>query len=184
MGASINLCESSFVRMKKTALQVLVFLSLAALGLAFVVVPTAHILRPTTDGTTLWAGSSRDEEIAKLEEQLAKLKEEQATDEQSTKEVLDNGEINAVEKRLLENVQGKDMILSEKELFDGNIVEDQSTEGSVVSNLLIAVGALVFLVLFSQIPIGQDSLSKYSVAPTSTSRTIDLGDLNTDAPRP
>jgi hypothetical protein len=169
----------------KNILQVLLIPFLAESGLGFMAL--AGMKRPVNRQTLRPPNSSRDEEIAKLEEQLARLKEEQLTEQStdiSTKEL--NGEINAVEKRLLENVQGKDMILSEKELFDGNIVEDQSTEGNVLSNLLIAVGALVFLTLFSQIPIGQEDFSKYSVAPTSASRTIDLGDLNlnTDVPRP
>lgn len=155
---------------------IMVLIALSPLGVAFA--PTQ-----TRSMSVRLAAGNREEEIAKLEEQLRRLKEEGNTATETSTEEL-NGEINAVEKRLLEKVQGKDMILSEKALYDGNIVEDQSTEGSVVSNLLTAVAALVLLALFSQIPIGQEDLSKYSAQPASTSRTIDLGDLNTDAPRP
>lgn len=123
--------------------------------------------------------SSREEEIAKLEEQLRKLKEEQV-EEGSVPDQVSSPK-NA---RKLEKVQGKDIFLSEQALYEGNIVEDQSTEGNVVQTALAAVAAVLFLAIFSQIPIGQEDLSKYSVAPTSIQRTIDLGDLNPDAPKP
>ena len=145
--------------------------------------------------TTPLGASSREEEIAKLEEQLRKLREEQQEestsndgDDDDDKYQMYKREISQVESRILEKVKGKDMILSERDLYDGNIMEeeDQSAQSSnIVPNILAAVAALVFLGIFSQIPIGQEDLSKYSVSPTtSTSRTIDLGDLNTDAPRP
>lgn len=149
--------------------------------------------------------SSREEEIAKLEEQLRKLKEGQP----ETVHQEDAGDVNGklpaapsaaaaapavgvvVDPRSLEKVQGKDMILSEQALLEGNILDgdDESTSGGgggVVQTVLTAVAAIAVLGVFSQIPIGQDELSKYSASPSaaSASRTIDLGDLNTEAPRP
>ena len=147
-----------------------------------VTTPTAA----TATSTTVLA-SSREEEIAKLEEQLRKLREEEANTPTSTAvDASLNTEINSVERRILEKVKGKDMILSERELFDDNIVEDQSTEGgSLVQNILAAVAAIVVLGIFSQIPIGDEGLSKYSAQSGPTvSRSIDLGDLNTDGQRP
>ena len=138
--------------------------------------------------SSLGSSSSREEEIAKLEEQLRKLKKEQQESSSDTRpESSLSGEINQVEQRILEKVQGKDIFLSEQDLYDGNIVQDQESQGggNILQSILTAVIAVVFLGAFSQIPIGQDSFSKYSAnsGPT-TSRTIDLGDLNTDAPRP
>ena len=126
---------------------------------------------------------------------MRKLKEEEATvsaaasEDKVSSSVATTAdiqvEVNAVEQRLMEKMQENDMVLTESFLYDGNIAEDQSTEGgSIVSTILTAVAAVVFLIVFSQVPIGQEDLSKYSVAPTSTSRTIDLGDLNTDVSRP
>lgn len=172
----------------------------AAIGFAPPTCKTiAHRASCSVSTTTALGSSSREEEIAKLEEQLRQLKQEQQNDDAATEGGGGDGtafsttaEINQVEQRILEKVQGKDMILSEQDLYDGNIVQDQSSSssteeggGSVVQNVLVAVLAVVFLVVFSQIPIGQEDLSKYSVSPTtSSSRTIDLGDLNTDVPRP
>ena len=127
---------------------------------AFSPIVTPRRTLKVVDSTTSSLASSREEEIAKLEEQLRKLKEEE-TNSSSTVGTQINGEINDVEKRLLEKVQGKDMILSEQDLYDGNIAEDQSTEGNVVQNVLVALVTVVFLGLFSQIPIGQEDLSKY-----------------------
>jgi ribosome-associated translation inhibitor RaiA len=127
--------------------------------------------------------SSRDEEIIKLEEQLRKLKEE-STDEKPSDDDVSAAAFAAVaDQRILEKVKGKDMLLSERELFDVNIVEDEKSGGSVVQKILIGVVALVFLGVFAQIPLGQEEYTKYSVG-TTQSRTIDLGDLNTNAPRP
>ena len=173
----------------KSLLLLIAVLALSQQSIAFA--PSRQIVvAPTTTTTittsTLFA-SRRDEEIAKLEEQLRKLKDEEANaPSTTTTEESMNGEINAVEQRILEKVQGKDMILSERELYDSNIVEDQSTEGgSIVQNILTAVAVAVVLGIFSQIPIGDEGLSKYSAqAGPTVSRSIDLGDLNTDAPRP
>lgn len=144
------------------------------------VTPAASERCSTT--TTRIFSSSREEEIAQLEEQLRRLKEEQG--ESDEKEAV-KSKLAEVDPRVLEKVQGKDMILTEQALYDGNFVEDQSTEGgNIVQTALAAVVAVVFLIFFAQIPIGQEDYSKYSASPSATSRTIDLGDLNTDAPKP
>jgi hypothetical protein len=127
--------------------------------------------------------SSRDEEIIKLEEQLRKLKDE-STDEEPSDDGMSAAAFASVsDRRILEKVKGKDMLLSERELYDVNIVKDETSGGSVVQNILIGVAALVFFAVFAQIPVGQEDYQKYSVG-TTQSRTIDLGDLNTDAARP
>lgn len=152
----------------------------------------AVVSRRPSRTTTSVSASSREEEIAKLEEQLRKLREEEADGSSSASSTATrddatlNSEIDAVERRILEKVQGKDMILSEQELYDGNIVKEESSEGgNMVQTILTAVAAIVVLGIFSQIPMGDEGLSKYSAqAGPTVSRTIDLGDLNTDTPSP
>ena len=49
-----------------------------------------------------------------------------------------------------------------------------------IAKVGLALGFVVFLGLFSQVPIGEGDLQKYQDVKSSTSR-IDLGDLNPDA---
>lgn len=123
-----------------------------------------HVLSAQQPSTKLYS-SEKEVEIAKLEEQLRQLKEEQATEERIT--AANNGE-EAVE------VVPESMFLSEGWKEEDAVT---SSEGSLFGNILKAVGVAVFLVLFSQIPIGQEDLSKYSAIKAPT-ETIDLGDLN------
>jgi biopolymer transport protein ExbD len=133
------------------------------------------------------SNSSRDEEIAKLEEQLRQLRVDAPDDvvapaAESTKS---EKEIVAVQ-RILEKVKGKDMLLSERELVDQELFLNEGGEseggGGVVPAVLAALGAAVFLFFFSQIPVGQDDWSRYSTTsgPTTSTR-IDLGDMNQDS---
>jgi hypothetical protein len=126
--------------------------------------------------------SSRDEEIAKLEEQLRQLRVDAPDDAVAAAESTEaEKEIVAVQKRILEKVKGKDMLLSERELVDKDLFLNQgeSEGGGVLPAVLAALGAAVFLFFFSQIPVGQDDWSRYSTTsgPTTSTR-IDLGDLN------
>jgi biopolymer transport protein ExbD len=133
------------------------------------------------------SASSKEEEIAKLEEQLRQLRVDAPADDvnvvaaESTKS---EKEIIAVQ-RILEKVKGKDMLLSERELVDQELFLDQGlgdeAGGSVLPAILAALGAAVFLFFFSQIPVGQDDWSRYSTTsgPTTSTR-IDLGDMNSD----
>lgn len=112
---------------------------------------------------------SKEEEIAKLEEQLKKLKEE--TQEES-KEVM-IAEVDEESKlEEAEEVVPEEMFLTERWKEE----EGEASEGGGLTGILSAVGVALFLTLFSQIPIGQEDLSKYSVG-TQTEQ-IDLGDLN------
>jgi hypothetical protein len=110
--------------------------------------------------------SDKEEEIAKLEEQLRKLKDQAANDERIDEDI--SGNLNDG----VEEVVPESMFLSEN-WKEG----DEETEASTsLTSVLSAVGLALVLVIFSQIPIGQEDLSKYS-ASTSTEK-IDLGDLN------
>jgi len=111
--------------------------------------------------------SDKQQEIAKLEEQLEALKNEQEAeaiagdDSVPTEEEVD-----------------MDMFLTEqwkeaKANVDKKKAEDQS---SAIGGVAKVVAALLALVLFSQVPIGGEDLTKYSVG--TQVDTIDLGDLN------
>lgn len=132
------------------------------------------------------SSNNKDEEIARLEEQLRKLKEEQGIDS-------DDGTISSpptqaeeggeVESPVAEEVP-LELFLSEKwkegEVSNGNDGEDGDGGGGIggaATGILGAVGLAIFLAFFSQVPIGQEDLSKYSAIKAPTEQ-IDLGDLN------
>ena len=109
---------------------------------------------------------SKDDEIAELEEKLKQLKAEKKEEKEAAE---------AISEEALEEVP-LDMFLTEQ----WKESEREATEGSGggLMNVLYAVGAVLFVVLFSQIPIGQEDLSKYSVGSSPAAEQIDLGDLN------
>jgi hypothetical protein len=126
---------------------------------------------------------SKEEEIARLQEQIRRLQEESAQEDVATTETELASKAGLVDKRAaeLERVRGKEMPFSEGDLIDANIIPADGSSsglGSVLPTILLAVGALVFFVAFSQVPIGQEDFARYSVAPPT--QTIDLGDLNSD----
>mmetsp|Transcript_9648 Transcript_9648/g.13495 ORF Transcript_9648/g.13495 Transcript_9648/m.13495 type:complete len:86 (+) Transcript_9648:416-673(+) len=55
--------------------------------------------------------------------------------------------------------------------------DNEGSAGGILTTLIGALVAIVFLVGFSQVPIGQEDYSRYSVAPGAGNK-IDLGDLN------
>jgi hypothetical protein len=127
----------------------------------------------------VFAGTKEDE-IAALEEKLRRLKEDE--DQKMKEEDLN---VFAADQRTLERVRGKDMLLSEQELIEAQIMEKQDgSDGNIVPKVAAALGLAVALLLFAQIPVGQEDYQKYSVSGSSTVRTIDLGDLNRDVSRP
>ena len=115
----------------------------------------------------LW--SSREEEIAKLEEQLKLLKEEKvaaAVEEEESLTVQMPTEETPME-----------LFVSEKwKEGEDTTTTTESSSGISVTNVVGAIGLVVGLVVFSQIPVGQEDFSKYSISPPSNE--IDLGDLN------
>ena len=149
--------------------------------------------------------SSREEEIAKLEEQLRKLRldEPQVGDDEATSATTITtsrsptttaaAETLTLEEQVivarLERIQGKDMLLSERELIGDGIVEHAAGDGTASGGTvaLQAVGAILglgLLLAFAQVPVGREGLAQYSATGSSVVKTIDLGDLNPDAPKP
>jgi hypothetical protein len=145
--------------------------------------------RATSRRSSRLSASSKDDEIAKLEEQLRQLRNDAPADDTSTVVAAESSksekEIIAVQ-RILKKVKGKDMLLTEQQLVDQDLFLNQGFDdeasGSPLPAVLAALGAAVFLFFFSQIPVGQDEWGRYSTTsgPTTSTR-IDLGDMNSDA---
>ena len=95
--------------------------------------------------------SSKEEEIAKLEEQLRQLKAEQdSTEDIVTAQVDENSKTEEAEEVVPES-----MFLSEGwKTQEGEATESEGSSG--FGNILGAIGLAVFIAIFSQIPIGQE----------------------------
>ena len=162
---------------------------LPATSLAFSI--NTSLARHTSSSTSSHGGrrltlaSSREEEIAKLEEQLRKLKEESAEEPVAADMSLAAEEGEATESVALTSddyvgrgpakrpVQPMEEMMSEAwKAQDDN----SASEGGGITGILAAIALVVFLGFFSQIPVGQEDLTKYQAIKTSTS--IDLGDIN------
>ena len=129
---------------------------------------------------------TREDEIAKLEEQIRQLRAEQEMSSVTAKEQESaDAQVQKLvaEKRVLERVSGKDLLITEGTLISENLMETESAGGgNIIVTALAVVAAAVFLFFFSQVPIGQDDFSKYSATGSAgtVTKTIDLGDLNPD----
>ncbi|GAX27242.1 hypothetical protein FisN_13Lu202 [Fistulifera solaris] len=145
-------------------------------------------LRPISRVTSCRLSSSREEEIARLEEQLRKLKEGDVSEgtvkkiKSKTDEELQKY---AVDERVLEKIRGKDMLLSESDLIEAQILDknEETSVGGKLVPVFATVAMAVFLFFFAQVPVGQEDLSRYSVTGNAASKTIDLGDMNPNRPQ-
>ena len=101
-------------------------------------------------GKALPLFSSKEEEIAKLEEQLRQLKAEQASTEDTVPTQVESSTTEeAVE------VVPESMFLSEGwKTQQGEAAESEGSSG--LGNILGVIGLAVFLAIFSQVPIGQE----------------------------
>mmetsp|Transcript_23837 Transcript_23837/g.56274 ORF Transcript_23837/g.56274 Transcript_23837/m.56274 type:complete len:167 (+) Transcript_23837:109-609(+) len=108
--------------------------------------------------TQLWdsssggGGSSRDEEIAKLEEQLKLLKEQQQS--QDVSEDVSTSSTNEEEEEV-----PIEMFLSEG-WKEAEASKNGEESGGSLTAIIGAVVLAISLVAFSQIPVGQEDLSK------------------------
>ena len=148
--------------------------------------------------------SSRDDDvtrleqelkIAKLEAELRQLKEKES--ETETKTETATGPVVVVEEPKKDDLEddeeipeeaSMDMFVSEgwkeaKEGYDpkntATVIRKTEEQGNLLGLVAKVVGAIVAVVAFSQIPVGQEDLSKYSAIKSGPVRTtIDLGDTN------
>lgn len=114
--------------------------------------------------------NSKEDEIAKLEEQLQKLKDDAATYIDQPSEEEQQAPSEPVEEVPIE------LFLSEQWKEQEAAAASEEGGGSLTT-IIAGVGLALFLALFSQVPVGQEDLSKYSAIKAPTEQ-IDLGDLN------
>jgi hypothetical protein len=127
--------------------------------------------------------NNKEDEIARLEEQLRRLKEEADAEERMSKETTfvattspDDYVGRGPAKR---PVQPMEEMLSEtwkQGPRESSVTASQEGNGFPIPAILGAVALVVFLGFFSQVPVGQEDLSKYQAIKASTQ--IDLGDIN------
>jgi hypothetical protein len=132
--------------------------------------------------TTVMFATSREEEIAALEAQLRKLREEEDAKEIQDDSIKDIKVEEAVVSRKLEKMKGKVMLLSETDILgESGSENDASVRGSLnLASVLGVVLGVVLLIAFAQVPVGQEDLQRYSASGSRNVQTIDLGDLNPD----
>lgn len=133
--------------------------------------PTTTCLQRLSSQQSSWrlALSSKEDEIRELEEKLQKLKQEAVEEESAVvEEEIVNLNEQAVYTELLTEQWKED---EAGEAGEGGFLKS-------VGVALATIGLLVGLALFSQVPIGQEDLSRYSTPNRAPSTQIDLGDLN------
>ena len=140
-------------------------------------------------GTTFLL-SSKEEEIAKLEEQLKKLKEEaqaeDANDEQ--RQLQESDEATPTTGLSSADYVGRgpakrpvtpmeEMVTEAWKAEQVAAEEEQEEGGGILPKIVGSIAVVLFLAIFSQAPMGQEDLSKYQGVKGPTTQ-IDLGDLN------
>ena len=134
--------------------------------------------------------NDKQAEIAALEERLRLLKEEEessdyAVTEETAEErrqkimaeaaaTLTPDELEALDKI---NEESDDSIMFSEKWKEGDDAVDGEGIMGTIKTAGLVIGFIVFLGLFSQIPVGESDLQKYQGIKGSSSR-IDLGDLN------
>ena len=124
---------------------------------------------------------TNDEKIAQLEAKLRTLKEEQ--------QIGDGGDAEEEDEDEEAEAATMDMVLSEgwkqaRESYDpkntATVTRQTEEQKSTLGLVTKVVGGLVALIVFSQIPVGQEGLSKYSANTSGPTKAtiIDLGDRN------
>jgi hypothetical protein len=143
-----------------------------------------------------------DDEIAKLEAQLQKLRQDKRKQQQQQQ----SSAAPALSPAQMERVLRSDMILSEQDLLSSGIVQNandknnknndesatissssNNNNGGLVGTVVTAAVVLAALLLFAQVPVGQDDLARYSPAAglrnnNNNAASVDLGDMNPSRP--
>ncbi|ACI64123.1 predicted protein [Thalassiosira pseudonana CCMP1335] len=145
---------------------------------------TAHHLStpPSSYSSRLYQQSDDNQaEIAELEERLRQLKSTMETPPPQL-DVQPNGITQIVEddEGALDGESEDSIMFSERwKESDPSNAEEGEMGGAMKAAL--ALGLVVFLAAFSQVPVGEGDLQRYQDIKGSSSR-IDLGDINPDAP--
>jgi hypothetical protein len=132
--------------------------------------------------TTCLYSSSKEEQIAELEAQLRKLKEEESSATELESKDDDDTAIRTEAPAALEVPDEPFEEMLSEAWKDKELTADDNDGGvmGLVKNGAAVIVTLAVLAAFSQIPVGDENYNKYSTAKPSTS--IDLGDLNPSKP--
>jgi hypothetical protein len=120
--------------------------------------------------TRLHSTEDKQAEIAALEDRLRQLRDE------AEKIPLDL----ALDERDDIKAETADSIMfSErwKVAEENNVIKQEENRVGGIANIVLALGLVVLIGIFAQVPIGEESLQKYQAIQGNPSR-IDLGDLN------
>ena len=135
--------------------------------------------RASSKVTSLHSTGNNQAEIAALEERLRQLRDQELSPPTgSVKEVEYSSSGLALDELDDINTETTDSIMfSErwKEGEESNAMEENRKGG--ISSIVLALVLVVLTGIFSQVPIGNESLQKYQAVQGNPSR-IDLGDLN------
>eukprot|EP00580_Thalassiosira_gravida_P005479 CAMPEP_0201653946 /NCGR_PEP_ID=MMETSP0493-20130528/45250_1 /ASSEMBLY_ACC=CAM_ASM_000838 /TAXON_ID=420259 /ORGANISM="Thalassiosira gravida, Strain GMp14c1" /LENGTH=140 /DNA_ID=CAMNT_0048130495 /DNA_START=155 /DNA_END=577 /DNA_ORIENTATION=+ len=137
-------------------------------------------LNSSTDGDD----GDNQAEIAALEERLRQLKntEEAAvsTTDDAVNEPVSDAPLDEDE-LMLEGESDDSVMFSErwKEAKDDYQIKQQESNMGGIATVGAGLAFVILLGLFSQVPVGEESLQKYQDVKGSSSR-IDLGDMNPD----
>ena len=143
---------------------------------------TPQVILSSSSPRTTQLHSSPDDkqaEIEALEEKLRQLKGEQVDQvepSEGNESTLPVTEDDEQEWAVMKGQTNDSVMLSErwKETDPSS-----NSDGGMLKNVAIALGLVVFLGIFSQVPIGNEDLQRYQDYKGSASR-IDMGDLNPD----
>jgi hypothetical protein len=134
-----------------------------------------------TTSTRLRSTDDKQSEIAALEERLRQLKEQEFSpmNTPAVSNVFLPMDLTDGEPDGMEGETDDSIMFSErwKEAKDGYLTKQQESSMAGIGKVGLALGFVVLLGLFSQVPVGEESLQKYQAVKGNPSR-IYLGDLN------
>lgn len=132
-----------------------------------------------TTSTRLHSIDDNQSEIAALEERLRYLKEQEFSPIRTPAGRNDPLDWSDDEPDGMEGETEDSIMFSErwKEVKDGYLTKQQESNMGGIGKIGLALGFVVLLGVFSQVPVGEESLQKYQAVKGNPSR-IYLGDLN------
>lgn len=139
----------------------------------------AHSVSSKTTRTRLHSTDDKQAEIAALEERLKQLKEDETSSERNAVNEPESIALELDEPDEMEGETEDSVMFSEKwkEAKDGYVTKQEEKNMGGLAKVGAALGVVIFLGLFSQVPVGEESLQKYQDVKGNPSR-IDLGDMN------
>ena len=141
---------------------------------------TAATLAGVTTTQLLSYSNEKQAEIAALEERLRQLKEDLQEEESPSKSTeSDSEELDGMEGQTVDSIMFSER-WKEADTSVSSLQNSEVRAGEVFGGIIkaaLAFGLVVFLALFSQVPMGGENLQRYQDLKGNSGR-IDLGDLN------